>query len=390
MTAMNSLMMGILLFAVPAEEAVKANNEFACTLYSALAKDSNENLFFSPVSIFTALSMTRVGARGETARQISAALQIPPDAVLSDKAVGGLMDRLVARGPGMELRATNALWGQSGYGILETFIRSVRESYNAGWNEVDFRGAPERARGTINAWVAEQTRDKIRELLKPGALNAATKLVLVNAIHFKGQWSFTFDKAKTRSSAFYLGNGQSIQTPMMHRTGRIRIMEAEGFSAVELPYAGDTVSMIVLLPEKTRGPVALEDVLTAKGLHRCRTALRSAEVDLSLPSFKTTFQTELGRVLRAMGMIDAFAPSRADFSAVTGKKDLYLSSVVHQAHVEVSEEGTEAAAATGSVLRAVAHMKKRVFHADHPFVFMICDKESGTVLFMGRITDPRS
>jgi len=369
-------------------------NRFAFDLYAKL-KDQEGNLFLSPYSISTALTMTYAGARGQTAQQMAEVLHFPANLVDDPDRLHGAyaasIKELNAGGKerGYELAVANRLWGQKGYGFLPDFLGLLKTHYGAGLEEVDFARATEAARQTINGWVEEQTKDKIKELLKPGVLDTMTRLVLTNAIYFKGQWLREFPKDATRDEDFFLAPEKKVTAPMMNQTGEFGYFGGPDFQALELPYKGEDLSMVVLLPKAKDGLADLEKALSAEKVAEAVAKLRKQKVMVVLPKFKTTAEFEqLKEPLIALGMKDAFGTD-ADFSGMNGKKDLFISAVVHKAFVAVDEEGTEAAAATAVVVKLTALREPPpIFRADHPFVFLIRDKRSGAVLFLGRLTDP--
>lgn len=392
-----------------ANEDVKAvawgNNCFAIRLYQKLQADEG-NLFFSPYSISTALAMTYAGAKGETREQMAQALCFPtsPEVLKTlapdwkpmtqeefARAFGRIIKDLNARGgqDKYELRVANALWGQEDYRFLPDFVQLVEEQYGGALREVDFVRATERARQTINAWVEKQTNDKIKDLISPGVLDAMTRLVLTNAIYFKGNWATQFKEDRTREEPFTLLDGSKVQVPMMNQKEQFGYMETDGLQGLEMPYVGEELSMVILLPKEITGIDKLEKELTAERVCEWLGRIHEREVIVSVPKFKMTSKFGLGKVLRAMGMTAAFSKN-ADFSGMTGSRDLFISAVVHQAYVDVNEEGTEAAAATGVVMRltSVAPGGIPVFRADHPFIFLIRDKTSGSILFLGRLINP--
>jgi serpin B len=380
--------------AVAGEDGVKSvaesNNRFALDLYAELAGgDPARNLFFSPSSISTALAMTLTGARGTTAEEMRQTLRF----TLEDAALHGAMADLTARlgstGEGMELSIANALWGQRGFEFLPEFLELNREHYGAGLRLVDFVGATEPARQEINGWVAEETRDKIPELIPPGLLDAATRLVLTNAIYFKGTWKLQFDPELTRDMPFLVSADREVTVPMMSmRSPEFPYFEGNGVQALELPYVGERTSMVLLLPDETTGLDAFESKLDAESLESMLGEMRSRELQsVQLPRFTMTRKFRLEETLGRMGMPAAFGAG-ADFSGMTGRRDLFISNVVHEAFVQVNEEGTEAAAATGVVMKRTAYVPKPVFRADRPFIFLIRDDDTGAILFMGRVVDP--
>ncbi|MHC4158731.1 MAG: serpin family protein [Planctomycetota bacterium] len=371
---------------------VEGNNAFALELYAELRADEG-NLFFSPYSISTALAMTYAGARGETEKQMARVLHFSLPDERFHTTFGAVLKDLNARGEkgGYELTAANALWPQKGYVFLKEFLELVRTDYGGGLNEVDFVGAAEAARQTINDWVKKETRNKIKELIGPGGLDSLTRLVLTNAIYFKGNWAVQFEEKDTKDAPFYLLNGKKLDVPMMNRTGQFSYMETEDFQGLELPYVDDELSMIILLPKENDGLAELEKRLTQENLSDWLEKLYKREVIVSVPKFKMTSQFELNDVLESMGVKNAFMWGAADFSGMDGTKELFISAVIHKAYVDVNEEGTEAAAATGVKMKltVVGPRERTVFRADHPFLFLIRDNHSGSILFIGRVMNPK-
>ena len=373
-------------------EAVKGNNAFAVELYSQL-KSQPGNLFFSPESISTALAMTYAGARGETATEMAKTLHfmLPPEKL--HPAMGALLQGLNAAHDGYQLKVANALWGQQGYTFLDDFIKLTNDNYAAGLNQVDFKNATDAARMTINQWVEQQTENEIKDLIAPGILDGKTRLVLTNAIYFKGDWQTQFKKEDTKDEDFHLSSTQTIKAPMMHLTGNFNYLDGGTFQALEIPYKDKELSMVVFLPKDKDGLAAMDQSLTADSVQKWLEQLRPAsKVIITLPKFKMTHQFELGDTLQVMGIRQAFGPA-ADFAGMTGKRNLFISAVIHKAFVDVNEEGTEAAGATAVVMHAYKNavsMKPSpiIFRADHPFLFVIRDNKSGGILFMGRVTDP--
>ena len=369
---------------------VKGNTEFALALYHKL-RTQDGNLFLSPYSISTALAMTYGGARGETAAEMAKPLVFTLDQDHLHPAFAALLAQLNEGGKnrGYQLSVANALWGQKNFGFLPDFLNLTRDRYGADLNEVDFVGATEAARKTINAWVEKETQDKIKDLLQPGVLSVDTRLVLTNAIYFKGFWAAKFKKEHTREEPFKTSADATVKAPLMHHTGDFPYLDGGDFQALELPYKGKDVSMVVLLPKKVGGLAALEAKLTEENLAGWLSKLRKQEVQVALPKFKMTKEFSLNDVLKAMGMRKAFVPGGADFTGMSGSgKRLFISAVVHKAFVDVNEEGTEAAAATAVVVTTTSARITPIFRADHPFVFLIRDNRSGSVLFLGRLTNP--
>jgi len=371
----------------------EAGNAFAIDLYARLAAEAPGNLFFSPSSIETALAMTYAGARGATAAQMAAVLHLPPSSAAMQKEMGDFLNALNNPRPNearaYELAIANALWGQKGYPFLPQFTTLLKSTYAAGFQQVDFQTDTEAAMHTINTWVEKKTHDKIKDLITPGILTPATRLVLTNAIYFKGTWIDPFDAKNTTEAPFQLSGGAGKKIPMMKSSGWHPYMEDSDFQALELGYKGNELAMIILLPRKSDGLPQLEKELTPAKLTEWLRNLHGETVDVSIPKFTMTQQFGLAPTLQAMGMSAAFSPADADFSGMNGNRNLSISAVVHKAFIDVNEQGTEAAAATGVVMtRSAIPQKTYQFRADHPFLFLIRDQTSGAILFIGRLTIP--
>ncbi len=379
------------------EATVKGNTEFALDLYGKLraqeVRAQDGNLFFSPYSISTALAMTYAGARGETADEMAKALHFTVAADRLHPAFASLLAETNRAGkkPGYQVSIANALWGQKNFGFLPDFLNLTRSRYGAGLQEVDFIDDTEKARQTINAWVEDKTQQKIKDLLPPGIVNVDTRLVLTNAIYFKGYWALQFKKANTRKEPFKTAAGKSVQAPLMHQKDRFGYFKGSDFQALQMPYQGKDLSMVVLLPDRVDGLAEFEKKLTGPNLAKWLAGLATKEVQVALPKFKMTREFNLNDALTALGMRQAFIAGAADFTGMSGSgRKLFIQAVMHKAFVDVNEEGTEAAAATGVVIGLTSVQITPVFRADHPFVFLIRDNRSGSVLFMGRVTDPNS
>ena len=370
---------------------VQGNNAFAVDLYGQLRRQDG-NLFFSPESISTAFAMAYAGARGNTATEMATALHftLPPDKL--HPAMGALLTGLNGAHPGYQLHVADALWAEKDYTFLDDFLKLTSSDYGAGFNRVDFKGAPEAARSTINQWVEQKTEDKIKDLLPPGSVKADTRLVLTNAIYFKGDWATQFSKAATQDEDFHLSATQTIKAPLMHLRTKFGYFSGGTFQAVAIPYKSGELSMIVFLPNDAAGLPVLEQSFTAANVQNWLSgSWRNNEIILTLPKFRMSSEFELAEALGALGMKQAFKEGAADFTGITGTRDLWISAAVHKAFVDVNEEGTEAAAATAIGMRGMAMAYEPppiVFRADHPFVFLIRDNRSGGILFMGRVTDP--
>jgi len=376
------------------------NTAFALDLYGRVAATAG-NVFISPTSVSTALTMTWAGARGNTATEMATVLHLPSIGATGDEpsrnpdriaASFGTLERGLAASPetrGYELHTANSLWGQEGYTFLDAYTAMLDRHFGAGMNRVDFMNDTEGARLTINEWVAKKTEDRIRDLIPEGLLDPSTTLVLTNAVYFKGNWASQFDEAATKKEPFHGSKGES-PVRMMHQKGTFGYVEADGVQVLDLPYEGDELSMTVVLPadDYDGGLSALEAKLTPELLDSWRSGLVEREVAVALPRFTMTWGTEdLTTHLKALGMRDAFVYRTADFSGIDGRTILFISHVLHKAFIDVNEEGTEAAAATAVVLKRES-IRAPVFRADRPFLFMIRDRATGSVLFMGRLADP--
>jgi serpin B len=382
------------------ESFAEDSNDFALAMYAQLRLRPG-NLFFSPFSVRTALCMTQAGARGETAAQMRKALSISASDETLHIGFAEIVQRLNLAGGGKyEMVVANSIWGQGGAPLQPEYLDLIGRHFGGGMNLVDFRRAAEAARVTINQWVEDKTRQKIRELIPSGSLDTETCLVLVNAVYFKGMWVLQFRRAATREEPFRLEGGGRVEAPLMRQYEEIRYQQAAGYQAVELVYRGGELSMLVLLPDRKDGLRDLEKTLSARMLHDCVARMGVRRVDLFLPRFKITWGTiNMCAQLTALGMPLAFTRSQADFSGINSyeppdDRSLFISAVLHKAFVELNEEGVEAAAATAhSVKPSAARRRSKpppvpVFRADHPFLFAICDRKSSAILFLGRIADP--
>jgi serpin B len=377
--------------AVPDAAAIaQANNAFAADLYGLL-KPADGNLFLSPYSISLAFGMAWCGAGGETASQMAKVLHFegdPAQVAAGQGALQELLNGIQAKGD-IKLAIANSIWPEKSYPFRPDYLTTLREHFAVSVTPCDFRTQPDVERLRINQWVEDQTNDKIKDLLPAGSINAMTRLVLANAIYFKGNWQHQFTASATKDEPFFLASGSQVKVPLMTQKTSFRYAEHPGLQVLSMPYAGGELSMIVLLPEAKDGLASLENELTAGMLGEWAGRLRTSEVTVHFPKFKVESSFELNRTMVALGMKDAFAAGRADFSGMTERNDLFISDAVHKAFVEVNEEGTEAAAATGIAMRlASAQPRPVVFRADHPFLYFIRHDATGAILFMGRMMDP--
>jgi serpin B len=377
---------------------VKGGNAFAVDLYGKLSAEKG-NLFFSPYSISTAVAMTYAGAGGKTADEMAAAMHFDKDVAKTCDGYAALIKKVSGneKPRGFKLSTANALWGQKGYGFLPDYLTRLKTSFGAGASELDFAADTEDARKTINTWVEKETQDKIKDLIGPGVLKKETALVLTNAVYFKAAWMEQFDKVATKDGEFTVAADQKVTVPMMSKYMKYgQYSETDELQVLQMPYAESRMSMAILLPRKVDGLPALEKSLTADRLSAWLAAYdkEAPHVNVTLPRFKMTARFELSKTLADMGMNLAFDPRKADFKGINGgKQPLWIDLVIHKAFADVNEEGTEAAAATAIVATpANGHgspRKVREFRADHPFLFLIRDTDSGAILFMGRVANPK-
>jgi serine protease inhibitor len=375
------------------------HNDFALALYGQLLRGAS-NLFISPFSIRMALAMAFAGARGVTAAQMSKALRLPSSIETLPPGFAKLARRLeAADGATYELAMPNSLWAQEGAPLQTTFLKLVSRHYRGELYLVDFRRSSDPSRLAINGWVESKTKGRITDVIQVGGVTTDTRMVVVNAVYFKGRWALEFDEVATTDAPFYLEGGGHVRAPLMSQQEEVRYLRAEGFQVVELDYQGSDLSLLVLLPDEKDGLRDLETRLSAHTLDAIVARMVSREVEVFLPRLRLTCApspSHLEDGLRALGMSLAFT-DEADFSGINGHQPpdpeaLRLFAVHHKAFVEVNEQGTEAAAATAIVLEAILSARARppvpVFRVDHPFLFAIRDRESGAILFLGRVADP--
>lgn len=360
------------------------------------------NVILSPASVWGALAMTHAGARGGTAAEIAGVLGMPDDREQLAAAVESLRSTFkIAKGQFVTLERANRLWVQRGKPLDPAFTTLLQERHNAAPGEVDFAGAAEAARAEVNKWVSDNTEGRIVELMKSGTIDPLTRLVLTNAIYFKAPWAEPFDKGATRPEPFMLRGGQMAEVPFMHRSGRLTAgkvnVAGHPVTACEIPYAGNRLAMLVAVPDEADG---LDQVVAGLDSHwrdkwtvNGTKALQSRPVDLALPRWTARRPLSLKEPLMAMGMKQAFEGGLADFSGIDGTRDLVVSAVVHEGFVDVTEEGTEAAGATGVAIgvRSAAPPTEPplVVRADRPFAWAIIERATGTILFAGTVRDPR-
>ena len=374
-----------------ADSVATGNNLFAFDLYRRLATDpahAGENLFFSPYSISSALAITHEGARGTTTDEIGSVLHLPANETFRREGFSDLDAALNRGDANYTFRTANALWAEKTHSFLPEYIDTAGRWYGANVTNLDFAGNPEGSRETINRWVEDKTEDKIRNLLPDGSIDSMTRLVITNAIYFKGAWAEQFDPAGTAEEEFRVAPNETVTVPMMRGGAVYPYAETEVLQVLEMPYAHGNeteLAMLVLLPKKDN-LTAAEESLDAKGLAGLRESLVPQNIRVFFPKFTLETGYLLPGVLAAMGMPTAFTDA-ADLSGMDGTQDLLVTGVFHKAFIDVNEEGTEAAAATGIIAgRGITPS----FRADHPFAFLIVEKDSGTILFMGRVVNPEN
>jgi serpin B len=392
-------------------DVVKANNQFAVNLYSQISKDSNDNIFFSPWSISTAVAMAYEGARGDTANGIRSVFHFPSDDTLRRASFAEILNTINQASGKYKLYTANAIWLQKDYPFLKDYKDIISNYYLGQIKNLDFVNNPVGASSSINNWISKYTSNKIKDMTNPNMFNELTRAVLTNAIYFKGKWEHKFDRRDTQPKDFTLESGEKIKVPMMKLTDEklhFNYTETDGVQIVEMSYQGSKLSMLVLLPRtnitstnaysrfeeegiepELSNMTHLESILTEEKLQEWRSKLKPQIVYIYMPKF--TFETSysLTDYLKSMGMNEAFTWPGADFSGMDGTKNLYIDKILHKAYIDVYEEGTEAAAATTISMMAGAAMPRYIeFMADHPFIFIIQESETGNILFIGRVNDP--
>lgn len=375
-------------------QAAEKANAFAFRL-NARAQETAGNVFFSPYSMYAAFGMVYEGARGGTAEELGRVFGFQADTATERGEAWLLRRELAAAAKGSEFGQANAVWYQIGYGFLPEYEGALKKYYGASAEMTNFRTAPDRAAAGINAWAAKWTGGRVPALFAPGSITALTRLVLANAVYFKGKWALPFDKQATAEGDFTLADGASVKAATMYTGGPVKAAyyEDSDLQAAALPYAGGTLRLLALLPLQG-GAAELGRALTPERLAAVRAGLKvpREKVEVYLPAFRFGSSWDLNPLLSGLGMPRAFAPG-ADLSGMDGTKNLYLQAAVQKAFVEVNEEGAEAAAVTAVAATpgaAARSPKPKVFRADRPFLFLIEDARTGLILFMGRVSDPRA
>lgn len=368
------------------------NNRFAFSLFSNILQQDKVNVFFSPYGISNAFSMVYEGVHGNTKSEIQSVFHFIENDKARRDSVKALDSKLNNVNGKYKLNIANALWIQNDFPVLKNYTDILEKYYTALATNLDFKRNPEGSRQIINKWVGNKTNQKIKDLFPLGSIDNLTRVVLTNAVYFKGNWSNQFSKNETKDEDFKITDQQTVKVPMMTTEQCLRYFEDEDLQALEMPYKGGNLSMIVLLP-KENNLTSLTESLSVEKLNEWKSRLTTEYIRAYIPKFTLNTKYILNDNLVSMGIPSAFSPDKADFSGITDKKDyLFISRVIHQAFVKVDEKGTEAAAATGmdDLLGFTMPPPPKIFRVDHPFVFLIYDNQTGLILFIGQVVDPSS
>jgi serpin B len=365
---------------------INSLNDFSFNFYNQISSSEDDNIFFSPYSIFVALSMAYEGAKQNTSLEMQNVLNVLQNDSVTLGTFGKVYNLLNQNQRGYKINTANAFWAHEDYEFLQDYLYLLKNYYMAEANELDFAKNAEAAE-TINTWIEEKTNDKIKDMIDPGMLSEMTKLVLTNAIYFKGLWKNQFDPDDTFEREFKLLNENQVQVEMMSQESDFNYTETDDLQILELDYAGNQLSMIIVLPKENNISIA-EKAINNQNLTSWKNDFYEIEINVQIPKFKFEKKYVLNDLLKEMGITEAFLPGIADFSGMDGTRYLYIGTALHQSFVEVNEEGTEAAAATAIIMEATAIPEYKEFIADHPFVFLIQHKETGAILFMGKVLDP--
>lgn len=366
---------------------VDSLNDFSFNFYKQISEREEGNIFFSPYSIFTAFSMAYEGARGNTATEMQNVLNIQQNDPASLGSFGKIYNLLNQDQDGYIICTANAFWAHQDYEFLLDYLSLLQNFYMAEANELDFANNVEAAE-IINNWIEDQTNNKIQDMIEASMLSDFTKLILTNAIYFKGEWAIPFDPDNTFETDFELTIDYTVKVNMMENVDNgFNYTETEYLQILELPYVGDDLSMIIILPKENDISIA-ESRINSENLSTWRRNFIGGDIIVQIPKFKFEKKYGLNDIMREIGIVDAFEPDIADFSGMDGTKWLFISEALHQSYIEVNEEGTEAAAATGLVMEATYIPEYKEFIADHPFLFLIQHKETEAILFMGKVMNP--
>jgi len=366
---------------------VKDNNKFAFDFFGKVSEKGSGNIFFSPISLSSAMSMTFAGSSDETKKQIAKVFHFESNESKYHQKQGKILKKLNSNADSVQLNLVNTLWAEKTYPFKKDYSKLIQKSYSAAIHPVDFINKADESRIQINDEISKLTFDKINDLLPSGSINSLTRLVLTNAIYFKGSWKFKFDKKNTYDGNFNITSQNRIKCKMMSLKGRFNYFADSKIQAIELPYKGNNISMIIIVPSKNLTLDEYTKGFNHKAYEEILKGFSNDEINITIPKFKISTGYQLKPLLSEMGMPIAFTDD-ANFSKMTSQNDLKISDVFHKAYVEVNEEGTEAAAATAVVIALKSIREERSFVANRPFIFLIRDRVSGTLLFMGRIVDP--
>lgn len=373
------------------ESLAESNNLLAIDLFKQIQPDA-ENLIFSPYSIGTVLAMIYSGSGGITAEEMSQVLYFPTSELL-DPVESRVIESMQASDTmkGTDFRLANAIWAQENFSFLPDYLDRVQKYYDAPLTLMDFIETSNReaSRKKINHWVEERTNNRIQDLIQPGILDASTRMVLTNAIYFNGNWLFPFDKAATAPSMFHISKQESTRTAFMHQTRSYPYYEDEEIQSIRLPYKNNRMALMVILPKSIDGWRMVSQVISYERINLVVSGMETREVQLSLPKFRTELRINLKKELTKLGMGSAFS-RHADLSGMTGEKNLFIDEVIHKAFLEINESGTEAAAATAAIIGLKSSLRDDPvrFHADHPFIFFLLDRQTGCIIFTGRFVKP--
>ena len=379
-------------------QAVKNANEIAFSFYRKKAAGKEGNFFFSPYSMRAAFAMAREGAKGETAAEMDKVFSFPSDNAAMQIEMNTIAEAAAQAAQGSIFSDANSFWAHNNYKFLPEYVSALKKHYNAAAENADFVTNAEGARKKINSWTSDKTNGIIKELLAKGSVDPLTRLVLVNAVYFKGTWQKAFDKKITSKENFTLNSGKKVKTMLMQHRKPVRLQYArtdEG-QFLSMPYkkgedsSGGWLEMMIILPKDKETFADVEKNISSEYINEMRWKMTRTEVELYLPRFKFAVSHELNSSLKSMGMPLAFSDN-ADFSGMTGKKDLKIGYAIQKAFIDVSEEGTEAAAATAVVMAfrsAAVRQRPEVFRADKPFIFLIRDAKTGLILFIGKLENP--
>ncbi len=364
---------------------IDANNQFAVDFYSQVANNNDDNLFFSPWSISTAAAIVYEGARGNTADEMRIVFEFPKDNLQRRAEFASILDDLNEPDAKYKLQVANALWIANEFEPLQEYVDTAKNYYDSEVRNVNF--ISEEGVNTINEWVKDKTEEKIQKIFEPGSTDGTWRLAVTNAIYFKGLWENQFSKDRTIDRDFEINSETKVIVPMMHLSpNALNYTENEQIEILEMPYQGNKTSMLILLPKNVDGINSLDESLTIENLSQWKSSLSERHMAVILPKFTLETEYDLKKKLLDMGIKDAFDPNNADFSGITELESLVISKAIHKAFVDVNEEGTEAAAVTGFGMEATS--VPPTFNANHPFVFIIQDTETGNILFMGRMINP--